>query len=820
MAKDGQIYLVPCPAAQALDPTMDPSELELFANAASAAAGLANTSATNAATSESNAAASAADALASKNAAASSATSANSSKNAAATSASTASTKAGEASSSASSAATFKSGADTAKSAAETARNKAQDWADKAEDSPVETGRFSARHWALKAAASAAALGNLAWSAISGKPSITAGNGLTGGGLLDTSKTLTLGTPGTLSGSTTNSVSTSSHTHALSTNLSAWDGKHPNNFMEMDGVYGTLVEDYDAVVNTGLYRGNTSVVGAPINYTTMLHISRGGGRASQLAFTAAYTTNRLYFRNQHDTWNNWTELWHSDNFDPTTKASTGISISAGNGLSGGGTLAASRTITLGTPGTLSGSTTNAVQSTSHTHALSANLSAWDGYHPNNAWVDKGAIPGSQNLNNYTTTGVYHQNANADATSGTNYPSNVAGMLVVYNSSAMTYQTYQAYNSGDVWTRSRYNTSWSAWKLSVDGTTTISAGNGLSGGGTLAANRTISLGTPGTLSGSTTNSVSTSSHTHALSANLSAWDSVATSSKADVANPVFTGAGKISAYEASIDFVSTGANGRTIRLLSNNTPNAGLYDATNNAWLFRIDGNNRVHVAGGEVWHSGTFNPSSYTPTSRSISAGNGLSGGGNFTANRTISLGTPGTLSGSTTNSVSTSSHTHALSSNLSTLDGFTPSVNDLVNSVALRTGSADIYARLFRSTYASQATIPASASMAFRNNDSSDNYIRFVSGGDSVKSWIGLAALSTTSSNQLQITTNYGNSSFGAANTSYCHMNTDSPNFYMNKGLQVNGEIAHYNGPRVPKMFVQSGDPGSSATTGDLWIW
>lgn len=47
----------------------------------------------------------------------------------------------------------------------------------------------------------------------------------------------------------------------------------------------------------------------------------------------------------------------------------GISISAGNGLTGGGDLTEDRTISMGTPTTLDGSTTNAVTSSSHTHTL-------------------------------------------------------------------------------------------------------------------------------------------------------------------------------------------------------------------------------------------------------------------------------------------------------------------------------------------------------------------------------------------------------------------------------------------------------------------
>src|SRR5690606_32104818 len=50
---------------------------------------------------------------------------------------------------------------------------------------------------------------------------------------------------------------------------------------------------------------------------------------------------------------------------------------------------------------------------------------------------------------------------------------------------------------------------------VPNTRTITAGNGLTGGGTLAANRTITLGTPGTITLGSTNTVTASSHTHAF-----------------------------------------------------------------------------------------------------------------------------------------------------------------------------------------------------------------------------------------------------------------------------------------------------------------
>lgn len=50
-----------------------------------------------------------------------------------------------------------------------------------------------------------------------------------------------------------------------------------------------------------------------------------------------------------------------------TPANNSVQVVAGNGLSGGGTLAANRTLALGTPGTLTATTANAVSATSHTH---------------------------------------------------------------------------------------------------------------------------------------------------------------------------------------------------------------------------------------------------------------------------------------------------------------------------------------------------------------------------------------------------------------------------------------------------------------------
>lgn len=60
----------------------------------------------------------------------------------------------------------------------------------------------------------------------------------------------------------------------------------------------------------------------------------------------------------------------------------------------------------------------------------------------------------------------------------------------------------------------------------------------------------------------------------------------------------------------------------------------------------------------------TANAASATNCGRSVVAGDGLSGGGELNANRTLTLGTPGTITASTGNTVDALSHTHNIDVN------------------------------------------------------------------------------------------------------------------------------------------------------------
>lgn len=66
----------------------------------------------------------------------------------------------------------------------------------------------------------------------------------------------------------------------------------------------------------------------------------------------------------------------------------------------------------------------------------------------------------------------------------------------------------------------------ALDLKANSTITLIAGNGLSGGGNLGANRTLTLGTPSKLSSATTNAATTTSHTHELDTQTNQMDATA------------------------------------------------------------------------------------------------------------------------------------------------------------------------------------------------------------------------------------------------------------------------------------------------------
>ena len=239
-------------------------------------------------------------------------------------------------------------------------------------------------------------------------------------------------------------------------------------------------------------------------------------------------------------------------------------IIAGSGLTGGGDLTANRTIALGVPSTITAVTTNAAAADSHTHA-----------------IDKAST---------STAGVVKLIDTVTSASLTEAPT--ARVAKLLNDTK------------------------------TDKTTSVTAGSGLSGGGDLSANRTIALGNPSTLTETSTNNVSATSHTHAV----------------DKASTTVAGLVKLNDTLVSAS-VTEAPTAKTVKTLNDNKAEKATQ-----------------------------------------VTAGNGLTGGGDLSISRSISLGMPSTITESTTNSTGATTHSHAIDKASTTVAGVVKLNDSLVS--------------------------------------------------------------------------------------------------------------------------------------------
>lgn len=193
---------------------------------------------------------------------------------------------------------------------------------------------------------------------------------------------------------------------------------------------------------------------------------------SQMWFS--YGLGKVFFRNRRtgEGYESWKEFFHTGNFNPDEKANTTTQVIAGNGLSGGGNLSANRILTLGTPSTLTKTSTNSVSATSHTHELGADVKA------SLAKADSALQNGAYGLGERLPIKVFDANLIADEVEGSTglYPylskvgsTNVPHTYVYifqlfYNSGANNCtQIAFGYNKSRSWIRFRYGNVWSPWQ---------------------------------------------------------------------------------------------------------------------------------------------------------------------------------------------------------------------------------------------------------------------------------------------------------------------------------------------------------------------
>ncbi|MGH8818523.1 MAG: phage tail protein, partial [Achromobacter pestifer] len=263
---------------------------------------------------------------------------------------------------------------------------------------------------------------------------LTAGNGLTGGGTLDTNRTFTLGTPTRLSATSINAVTTTSHTHELDTQASATDatagrlllagafglgGVAPgmtaygfaSDFNVIDGANISLTVD-KAMANGPL--------GAAVNsYVGQLRVSRrslpGGVSVVQELFASGFAWIRYGSGDPGSTtWQGW-ELNLTDK-------------------------------TLNTQSSANDTTAGRILTIGNAFGIGADNQL-----------------GTAALNTVLAPGKYGQSQNANATSERNYPTNRAGSLDVGMAGAqITTHVYVTYDTGEMYSRARYNTAWTDW----------------------------------------------------------------------------------------------------------------------------------------------------------------------------------------------------------------------------------------------------------------------------------------------------------------------------------------------------------------------
>lgn len=260
---------------------------------------------------------------------------------------------------------------------------------------------------------------------------VTAGNGLTGGGTLANSLQIALGTPSTIGSSTTNTVTTASHTHAI---------------------------DTATVSRAGIVQLNDNLTST----STVQALTANQGKVLKDELNSLRNASTMLI-----------------NASNSSKVNKNINITAGNGLTGGGDLSANRTVSLGTPTTISSNSTNSVTANSHTHAIDTATTA--------------------------RAGIVQLTDALDSTSTTK-------ALTANQGKLLKEQIDTLRNSSNNTTAVLIP---SLIRDKANKFTTITAGDGLTGGGNLSENRIVTLGTPSTITQNSTNTTTANSHSHAI-----------------------------------------------------------------------------------------------------------------------------------------------------------------------------------------------------------------------------------------------------------------------------------------------------------------
>ena len=255
-------------------------------------------------------------------------------------------------------------------------------------------------------------------------------------------------------------------------------------------------------------------------------------------------------------------------------------------------------------------------------------------------LNGGEIPAGVDLNTYRTTGIYAQNSNSDTTSGSNWPTNFAGILEVWNddygNGIHCTQRYSRYNTVDVYQRNYYNGTWTSWRnLTQDTNTTYSTSDFDAAGSAAAVSTALSeeIGNLSTAVSANTTDVATNRTSITTNAtNISALSTSISTGSVTIGSGVTlsesTDRADLLMIKSSTSTwgglqVSNTSNEIIFSLMGDGTT-GGIYDDQNSDWLIQWTEN-----AGVRLYHNAG---QKLTTTSTGVSITGALVASGDVTA--------------------------------------------------------------------------------------------------------------------------------------------------------------------------------------------
>jgi hypothetical protein len=169
----------------------------------------------------------------------------------------------------------------------------------------------------------------------------------------------------------------------------------------------------------------------------------------------------------------------------------------------------------------------------------------------------------------------------------------------------------------------------------------------------------------------------------------------------------------------------------------------------------VDSTSTTQAATANAVKTANDNANTKTPLSRNLTAGNGLIGLGDLSADRTVDMGTPSTITGATTNEVTSESHTHQIQTSdaIDLDDSETLATSKAVSTVSNNAVNiSEEFSRLILRSFTDVSTNTDGAWQAVEWSPTFKRFVACSSGGDnnlmvssSGTSWVGHPSVSTT---------------------------------------------------------------------------